>query len=272
MLAKRWPIAVSAIVVIISLGWLVARYGNDSSVSDAAEPSLEKAAVANPLTDPLYADSLGEIAAKANPENISDIVSADRGDSWACASCHGGQGQGAGSVPRLAGLPAGYITKQLHDYADGRRLNDNMQHVVSSLSDEDMAALGAYYSRLEAPGDTQPQLGGNIERGRTLALEGDWAIDVPACFSCHGSSGWGVGQSFPSLAGQHSSYTYIQLANWNNGKRNNSPIQLMRDIAQKLSDSDMRSVADFMATLSPPQTLGITRTSDDGSRTEVEIP
>lgn len=272
MLAKRWPVAVSAVVVVISLGWLVVRPSHDSAAGSGVEQGPAKATVANPLTDPLYADSLGRVADKANPEDVADIVGTDKGDSWACASCHGEQGQGADSVPRLAGLPAGYITKQLHDYAEGRRLNDNMQYVVGALSAEDMAALGAYYSRLEVPGDTQPQLGGNIERGRTLALEGDWAIDVPACFSCHGSSGWGLGQAFPSLAGQHASYTYIQLANWKNGKRNNSPMQLMRGVAQKLSESDMRSVADFMATLSPPQMLGVTRAPDDGSRTEVETP
>src|SRR3546814_5681787 len=49
-----------------------------------------------------------------------------RGDLWSCASCHGAQGDGHDDIPRLAGLPDGYIAKQLADFTEGKRDNDTM--------------------------------------------------------------------------------------------------------------------------------------------------
>lgn len=214
------------------------------------------------IVDPLAAEKYGRVAAEAGSVDVEHLIKEGSADTWACASCHGEKGQGTDVVPRLAGLSAGYITKQLHDYAEGRRVNGNMQFVVESLDDQQMAALGRYYAELEPPSNAKANLGGDLERGRELAQWGDWSIDVPACFSCHGSSGWGVGQAFPGLAAQHPSYVYTQLLNWQNGRRVNSPVQLMEDIAKALSDSDMRAVADYFASLTPPQQ--ITSNNPDG--------
>lgn len=40
---------------------------------------------------------------------ISDLIFAGKEGVWACASCHGGLGQGAENTPRLAGLSQGYL-------------------------------------------------------------------------------------------------------------------------------------------------------------------
>ena len=56
--------------------------------------------------------------AKANPQSVVALIEGGEGAAdapWACASCHGDEGQGAQNIPRLAGLPAGYLVKQLHD-------------------------------------------------------------------------------------------------------------------------------------------------------------
>ncbi|MBF7054031.1 c-type cytochrome [Halomonas sp. KAO] len=214
---------------------------------------------ADPLEEPLAALHYGRIAANADAAGIETLIGKGTDKVWACASCHGDQGQGAETVPRLAGLPAGYLTKQLHDYANQRRLNANMQYVVEGLTGEQMAALGKYYAQLESPSSAKPSLSGDLDRGRELVLRGDWSIDVPACYSCHGSSGWGVGQAFPALAAQHPSYTYIQLASWKNGRRANSPVNLMHNVATALSENDMRSVADYLASLPAPpaQKIGL---------------
>ena len=44
------------------------------------------------------------------------------GARYACVTCHGARGEGNGfDAPRLAGLPAGYLQKQMEDYATGLR-------------------------------------------------------------------------------------------------------------------------------------------------------
>lgn len=188
---------------------------------------------------------------------VEALVFQGRNDgSWACASCHGAQGQGTLNVPRLAGLDESYLRKQLHDYVRGTRQNEIMQSVAGTLSEQETAALARYYSRSFVPSTSQPSLGGSIARGEQLALSGDWSRNLPSCFSCHGSSGFGVGAEFPALAAQHPAYTASQLAAWAGGTRRNSPLGLMESIAAKLSDEDRMAVADYFATLPPvPQTL-----------------
>lgn len=73
----------------------------------------------------------------------------------ACASCHGGRGQGVGAAnPPLAGQPAGYLAHQLQQWRDSARRNDpqgEMQRISRALSPRESAALAAYASSL--PGD-----------------------------------------------------------------------------------------------------------------------
>src|SRR3546814_15956125 len=89
-----------------------------------------------------------------------------------------------------------------------------MELVARSLSKQEREGLGRYYASLRAASTARPALGGNLERGRQLVLEGDWSIGVPSCTSCHGPSAFGVAPGFPGLAAQHPSYTASQLAAW----------------------------------------------------------
>ncbi|GGE65866.1 hypothetical protein GCM10011533_17730 [Streptosporangium jomthongense] len=205
-------------------------------------------------SDPLAAEYLGtRTVSNEALEDARQIAVNGKGATWSCASCHGEDGAGNSTAPRIAGLAPGYITKQLHDYENGARKNANMEYVVQELNEEQMLALGQYYGALESPSSASPDLGGDIRRGRQLAQQGDWRVEVPACFSCHGSSGWGVSQAFPAIAAQHPSYTAVQLSNWKSGRRSNSPVKLMHGVAMALSDADIRAVADYLATLPPPQ-------------------
>ena len=54
---------------------------------------------------------------------------------------------------------------------------------------------------LELAGMASKEADGRIDE--QLALVGDWDLGVPACFSCHGPSGFGVAPNFPPLAAQH---------------------------------------------------------------------
>lgn len=215
----------------------------------------------SPKTDPATGQSsVDPLAAVRWATSIASTPDIDVGPlvkqtnkSWACASCHGSQGQGSDQIPALAGLPAGYIAKQLQDFADGTRKNADMAYVARRLTDQEMAALGSYYAGMTREAPAGADLGGNTERGRTLAISGDWRVTAPACFSCHGSSGWGVGQAFPPIAGQHPEYLYRQLVAFETGRRGNDPENFMHDVARVLSDADKRAVADYLASRPPRQ-------------------
>ena len=233
-----------AIVILVGVMAAAPLAAQDRAAANAAIPRYSAAA------------TYGEAAAAADPASVAALVTGEGGapqSAWACVSCHGTAGQGTQTVPRLAGLPAGYITKQLHDYRNGTRINGTMQYVVSTLDDAQMAALGAYYAALDAPPTAEPSLGGDLERGRALALRGDWGVELPSCFSCHGALGWGVEDMFPAIAGQHPAYIHAQLAAWKTGARANSPLGLMQSVAAAMSPRDMRAVSDYLATLPPPQ-------------------
>src|SRR5690606_31899172 len=128
----------------------------------------------------------------------------------ACFSCHGLDGAGDGvSVPRLAGLDAGYLQKQMTDYANGTRRDEVMKEVARWLDDGDRRAVSAWYASLPAPQTTAPT-------GPTpsLWLRGDPARGVAACAACHGEDGRGVGPGNPAVAAQPAAYTREQLRRW----------------------------------------------------------
>lgn len=81
---------------------------------------------------------------------------------------------------------------------------------------------------------------------------------VPACATCHGASGEGLGD-FPRLAGLPSSYVNAQLTAYRDGKRPNA---VMEALMKPVDTGAMRAVADYIATLSAPYLPAPTASSD----------
>lgn len=183
----------------------------------------------------------------------------------ACMTCHGLQGEGnmTAAFPRLAGLPAGYLSKQLHDYREGSRQNPVMQPFASALNDEDIRAVASYYESLDGLSlPTAYRAADPGDAAEWLAKRGDWDSGVPACNQCHGPNGQGVGDSFPPLAGQPVSYLKAQLNAWRSGSsRVNDPNGLMKGIAERLSDEQINLISQYYASL--PETV-TARTSGQG--------
>jgi len=68
-----------------------------------------------------------------------------------CAGCHGIAGWRTAyptvySVPKLGGQHADYIVAALQAYKSGDRSHPSMRGIASSLSDQDMEDLAAYYA------------------------------------------------------------------------------------------------------------------------------
>ncbi|AVR89114.1 c-type cytochrome [Thauera aromatica] len=67
-----------------------------------------------------------------------------------CVGCHGIEGYRTAfpevySVPKLGGQYPEYIVSALKAYKAGERSHPTMQSIAAGLSEEDMAALAAYY-------------------------------------------------------------------------------------------------------------------------------
>jgi cytochrome c553 len=67
-----------------------------------------------------------------------------------CAICHGTNGVNAGGMPNLAGQPASYLAMQLRDFRDGKRPATIMHQIAKGLTEEQIAAVSAYWSAQKA--------------------------------------------------------------------------------------------------------------------------
>lgn len=168
----------------------------------------------------------------------------------ACISCHGAQGEGIATFPRLAGTGQAYLQAQLDAFGDGSRKNAIMQPIAQQLTATERTELTQYFSQLPAPflaADPVQPLPTDV--GAWLATRGRWSDNVPACVQCHGPGGRGVGAQFPPLAGLPAAYITEQLQAWKAGSRPPGPLALMTGIAQQLTEADMTAVAAYYANL-----------------------
>lgn len=70
------------------------------------------------------------------------------------------------------------------------------------------------------------------------------------CLACHGESGTSENENIPALGAQRPTYTLTQLFMFREGLRLADP---MNDMAKPLTDDDLRTIGDFMATLPAPK-------------------
>lgn len=175
----------------------------------------------------------------------------DAGAARACFTCHGIGGEGDGhSTPRLAGLPSGYMQRQLIDYADGRRADKVMAPIAKALDADDRRAVSDYYAALALPPRVVPaaQPQGGAAR---LYHEGDPARGLPACASCHGAAGEGIGPANPPLAGQPPAYLAEQMRRWRSSERRNDPLNVMLAISRRLTPDEVEVLAQYASAPGP---------------------
>lgn len=169
----------------------------------------------------------------------------------ACAACHAADGNSAiADNPKLAGQNARYLFKQLDEFKDGTRKNAIMNGMAAGLTEQDMHDLAAYFSSQPTkPGQAD---GDFVELGRTIYRGGIKETGVGACMACHGADGKGNPPAgFPALAGQHSQYVVKALQEFQRGDRVNDPNKMMRLATFKMTQREMKAVAEYIAGLQP---------------------
>ena len=209
------------------------------SVAILAMSSVVGVAYANEEAKPAKADPVKGGALFTNGDAARGIV--------ACVSCHGDGGNSTISVnPKLSAQHDAYLVKQLHDFTTPDRNNAVMSAFAKAMTADDVNNLAAYLS-------TQKSKAGSaknkdiVELGKQIYRGGIAEKNVPACAGCHSPNGAGIPAQFPRIAGQHQDYTIAQLTNFRTGARKNSA--QMVSIAKKMSDDEMKAVADYVAGL-----------------------
>ncbi|MDT3678384.1 MAG: c-type cytochrome [Burkholderiaceae bacterium] len=170
-----------------------------------------------------------------------------------CAACHGADGNSPTPAnPKLAAQHPEYLAKQLSDFkpAEGEqqahRPSAIMAGFAAMLSPEDARNVAAHFASqaLTPAVATDAAL---AEAGRAIYRVGIAAKGVPACAGCHSPDGAGIPSQYPRLQGQFAEYAETQLTLFRSGERANS--EQMRTIAERLSDREIKAVAQYMAGL-----------------------
>jgi cytochrome c553 len=163
----------------------------------------------------------------------------------ACMTCHGPNGNSFNPVwPTLAGQHADYLAKQLADFKAGNRQDPTMAPMAAPLTEQDIANVTAYLATQAATIGAADAA--KAARGAQLWKGGDSQQGITACMACHGPAGAGnPAAKFPALAGQKGAYAAKALKDFRSGARTNDMNQMMRDVASKLSDADIESLAEY---------------------------
>jgi cytochrome c553 len=167
----------------------------------------------------------------------------EKSDLSYCTVCHGAHGNGNPAIraPKIAGMEAWYLRRQLESFRDGARgthpddtAGNEMQPVGVRLRDEAHINEAISYVATFQPKAPPVTVEGDAARGRSLYV---------TCESCHGAKGEG-NQTLgaPALAARTYWYLVTQLQNFKAGVRENAQ---MRAIAATLPDE--QSIDDVVA-------------------------
>lgn len=167
-----------------------------------------------------------------------------------CIGCHGIKGFHTAfpethKVPKLSGQSAGYLTAALQAYRSGERKHPSMRAIASTLSEQDVADLAAYYEST-GTGVTLPV---TAAAGSAPA---DALVAKAGCTSCHGANfSKPIAPTYPKIAGQHADYVYVALKAY---KTTDKPLigrtnPIMGGIAAQFSNAELKVLADYVASL-----------------------
>lgn len=229
-----------------------------AQVPPAAEPAAAApAAEVTPATEAAPAPVTA--LADSKPATFGD-AKAGQTKAGACAACHGVDGNAADpQYPKIAGQHERYIWRQLKLFKGGERVNPIMAPMAATLTEQDMRDIGAYFATQHAlagvADDSAIASGANqgkkfYQVGEKIYRAGKPEAGVPACLACHGPSGRGnPGPAYPSVGGQHASYTAAKLMAFRSGEawgKDGNANVIMNTVARNLSDEEIQSLASYI--------------------------
>jgi len=162
-----------------------------------------------------------------------------------CALCHGqlGQGTPSASSPRLAGLNAKYLKKEMEFYRSGKR--ENLSMVIASsiktMTDKDIDDISHYLAQIDIEHSGRPVL--NPHSGDIAAGKDEF---LGECKTCHGRDGLGKEKKgAPMVAGQHGSYLFMQMQRFQTKERHHDD-DPDDDTFEDYSEADLNNLIAFL--------------------------
>jgi len=165
-----------------------------------------------------------------------------------CAWCHGQQGKGFATAPRLAGQTRQYIENQLVSFRAHSRDNPKSEQFMwgaaAQIDAQAAAELAYYFSTLEpaAANDGDQDF---VARGQTVYRDGNPEANIPSCIACHGPNAEGIGP-MPRLAGLSVRYLRRRLQQWGEGYHLTA-MAPMPTIAKNLPPQEIEALASFLS-------------------------
>ncbi len=153
-----------------------------------------------------------------------------------CNQCHGGKPKGTGYeiTPVLSAMTPEYFSTALKSYFNGKRDHAVMKIFSTSIKENEINQLAAYYAvqppiRISLPGKGDPKAGEN---------------EAGECAGCHSIDGNALNPNFPSLAGQPAEYLIKAMKDYREGRRNDP---LMSGVMRNVKDESIENLAAYYA-------------------------
>lgn len=182
----------------------------------------------------LAAGLLSAAAAQAAPFDVEALART-------CNNCHGLNGVSSGPpMPSIAGLPEAYLKTVMLQWKKGERFSTSMGRLISGYSEEQIAAVAAYFAKLSWTPVVQKGDAKLIARGQAASER---------CEVCHGTTGSDPEDpDTPKLNGQWAKYLEFELRKYQDpDTRVKLPHTKMRWNVRKLEAADVKATADFYA-------------------------
>ncbi len=191
------------------------------------------------------------IASAQDAKAVAGDAAAGEKKNALCAGCHNITRYQASfpevyKVPKISGQNAKYIVAALHAYKKGERKHPTMRGIATTLSDQDMADLGAFYE--------QQGKGDGAAPDTVVAPPSDVAalLAKANCVSCHGQNfSKPIDPSYPKLAGQYADYLYVALKAYqtDGNPRVGRSNAIMMGMAQPYTHVELKKISSYLASL-----------------------
>ncbi|MGC2047741.1 MAG: c-type cytochrome, partial [Gallionella sp.] len=161
-----------------------------------------------------------------------------------CNNCHGENRRTTENelTPVLAAMTPEYFISSLKSYFNGKRNHRVMKIFRTSIKENEIKQLAAYYAvqkplKLSFPGT------GDVKTGKE---------DAGMCAGCHSIDGNSLNPNMPSLAGQPADYLAKAMKDYRDGRRQDP---MMTNALKDMQDETIANLASYYASQYPEPPL-----------------
>ncbi|HEX3140042.1 MAG TPA: c-type cytochrome, partial [Rhizobacter sp.] len=136
----------------------------------------------------------------------------------------------------------------LHAYQKGERKHPTMKSIATTLTEQDIADLGAFYEQQGKAASGSESKAAAPQPSEAVAK----LMEQGKCSSCHGANfSTPIDGTYPKLAGQHADYLYVALKAYQT--TNNPQVgrgnAIMGGMAQPFTHAELKLIAQYLSTL-----------------------